>query len=295
MTNLFRPTFLSALSLTACLSLIAFSADSASAQSVRVRSGNNGSGVANGFAELSTNGGGTWTDITSFVGVEYSVRFGNARSNNGNYQRASDTSGILGVSANGTGTDPVITASLVNIGTAAGGTGTSYQGTVAGTDTLEVKQVGGADASGQVYNRIFFSFAAPTANFYVNGLARSDNAGYDAILNYNTASMQTMDQFALNSTTPPSGNAIRTTANVPSSYTFSDSAVGGFTGGGTQTFSIVWRNDPQPSSISFDVNFQPVPAPPAAISLGIGGLVGLMSTSVAKLRSRRRKQAAKQA
>lgn len=41
--------------------------------------------------------------------------------------------------------------------------------------------------------------------------------------------------------------------------------------------------------------FQPVPATPAAISLGIGSLIGLLSTGVDKLRTRRRKLAAKKA
>lgn len=37
-----------------------------------------------------------------------------------------------------------------------------------------------------------------------------------------------------------------------------------------------------------DVTFQPVPAPPAAVSLGIGGLVGLVGTGANRLRRRRR-------
>ncbi|MBC7805949.1 MAG: hypothetical protein H7145_07340 [Akkermansiaceae bacterium] len=39
--------------------------------------------------------------------------------------------------------------------------------------------------------------------------------------------------------------------------------------------------------------FQPVPAPPAAISLGIGGLVGLLGTGAGKLRARRKRTAKK--
>jgi hypothetical protein len=39
--------------------------------------------------------------------------------------------------------------------------------------------------------------------------------------------------------------------------------------------------------------FQPVPAPPAAVSLAIGGLVGMVGTGVSKMRARRRKPAAK--
>lgn len=40
-------------------------------------------------------------------------------------------------------------------------------------------------------------------------------------------------------------------------------------------------------------SFQPVPAPPAAVSLAIGGLVGMIGTGVGKMRARRRKPAAK--
>ncbi len=40
----------------------------------------------------------------------------------------------------------------------------------------------------------------------------------------------------------------------------------------------------------FGSNFQPVPAPPAAISLAIGGLVGLVGTGANKLRSRSAKR-----
>ncbi|MBC8139530.1 MAG: NF038122 family metalloprotease [Fibrella sp.] len=41
--------------------------------------------------------------------------------------------------------------------------------------------------------------------------------------------------------------------------------------------------------IGYDINYQPVPAPPAAISLGIGGLVGLLGVGARKLRTRLRR------
>ncbi|MBC7806061.1 MAG: hypothetical protein H7145_07905 [Akkermansiaceae bacterium] len=41
--------------------------------------------------------------------------------------------------------------------------------------------------------------------------------------------------------------------------------------------------------IGYDINYQPVPAPPAVVSLGIGGVVGLLGFGARKLRARSRR------
>ncbi len=46
--------------------------------------------------------------------------------------------------------------------------------------------------------------------------------------------------------------------------------------------------------IGYDIAFQPVPAPPAVVSLGIGGLVGLLGVGARKLRARIRRTEGKQ-
>ncbi len=259
------------LAVISCLALVTLLPSASSAQSIIARSGNLQTGTIGGLAEISYNGGVTWVNlpITGQIGSTY----GNAQSN-GNYRNnANDTSGILG------GT--LTTATFADAG-ATGGAG--YQGVVSNTETLTV-----TNAQQDAYNRISFTFTAPSLNFFVNGVARSDNAGYDAILNYNRSDMQTMTNFTAVGTTPGGTNDTRTHNNVPSSYSFSDGS--SFTGGGTQqTFDIVWRDAPVPSGISFEVQFQPVPAPPAAVSLVIGGLVGMIGTGASRLRRRTSKR-----
>lgn len=87
--------------------------------------------------------------------------------------------------------------------------------------------------------------------------------------------------FARNSTTGAVGGYLNGHDRTTGQWYSVDTT----TGGQTATFTTLARfND-----ITSGGTFQPVPAPPAAVSVGIGGLVGLIGTGVGKYRTRRRK------
>lgn len=284
--NLYRPIF-------ACvvgIGVLGGNLDKEASAQIIVRSGNlNTIGqLGTGLADISYNGGSTWSRIA--VGMETSTLYGNALAN-GNYRaNPTDITGRLGVSGENGSTAAVTARTITNVGL------TPYEGNVANTQSL------GITTTTIGFTRLFFSFAAPSSLFTVSsGFFRADNAAYNAILNYATpANQRTINTFALNTATspsgssaPPIGNAFRVTTNVPSSVQFSDTRQ--FAGGGTQNFSLVYYNNSGISNGNFEVQFQPVPAPPAAISLGIGGLVGLLGTGIGKLRARHRKHTARKA
>ncbi len=176
------------------------------------------------------------------------------------------------------------------------------------TGSTTMSGLTGSDGTGARINTVVQLLVTPTglptqfANFQAkqfgpvvlapNAFAQSD-AGFSPPYVNGAPYNDTSQSFALDNTSnqvvgysSPDFAAFTGAGNIGVNVAANANTTASYSGGNAQIDQLTYAN----ASGTLTYTYQPVPAPPAAVSLGIGSIVGLLGTGVNRLRRRAKRK-----